>query len=728
MLKKLELTGFKSFANKTTLDFSPGITAVVGPNGSGKSNIIDAIRWLLGERDAKHLRGEKVGDLIFAGTPKKPRVGLAQASIYLDNSSQIFPVEYLEVVVTREVDRGGNSRYFLNQAEVRLRDLVDFFARARLGVRGLVVIGQGESDMFLRANPLERREMIEEILGLREFQLKKSEAERKLKNTSINLEKAETLIREISPHLKALKRQTSRWERRSEVEEDLKNLESIFYGSRFSEIQAELVSLKPEGKKIADQIAGEFKLLEELQKNVDKTEGTGSGHHRELKELQETRTGHDSQKSKLEKEIGRLEAQIEFLRERDFESQDEIDIGLAVPFLKRLKNQLDELLSADFETVRREVIKLTEEIKSIFRVKKRTGMTLAEAEGYHKKYVAELAIVSSSLDTLKNKEREVSGLIESKSGEFKEAIFRYQAKKDAIKELENYQNKLLFEEERARLKIQDLEEQVQTARVNWSQITSLPIAIPVDFSRIGYEKNIMRLRGELASMGEVDEALIKEANDTAERYSFLTTQAEDLKKASVDLVNLKNELESKISSEFETALKKINLEFTKYFGLMFGGGKATLGLSVPNTKNKEQKEKNLKEDGVEIMSGSISDVKDEEQEPEQPGINIEISIPRKRITGLEMLSGGERTLVSIAVLFALAAVSPPPFLVLDEMDAALDERNARRFAEMLRELAKKTQFVLVSHNRATMESAHILYGITMGEDGTSKVLSLKLDA
>ena len=105
MLKKLELTGFKSFANKTTLDFSSGITAVVGPNGSGKSNIIDALRWLLGERDAKHLRGEKVGDLIFAGTPKRPRVGLAQASIYLDNSSQIFPVEYSEVVVSREVDR-----------------------------------------------------------------------------------------------------------------------------------------------------------------------------------------------------------------------------------------------------------------------------------------------------------------------------------------------------------------------------------------------------------------------------------------------------------------------------------------------------------------------------------------------------------------------------------------------------------------------------------------------
>src|SRR3989338_5620164 len=123
MLKKLELIGFKSFANKTTLDFSDGITAVVGPNGSGKSNIIDALRWLLGERDAKHLRGGKVQDLIFAGTPKKPRVGLAQASIFLDNSTAFFPVDFSEVAGLREGGRGGGAKHYLNKAEVRLRDI-----------------------------------------------------------------------------------------------------------------------------------------------------------------------------------------------------------------------------------------------------------------------------------------------------------------------------------------------------------------------------------------------------------------------------------------------------------------------------------------------------------------------------------------------------------------------------------------------------------------------------
>jgi len=213
LLKKLELNGFKSFAQKTTFDFPDGITAIVGPNGSGKSNVIDAIRWLLGEREAKNLRGGRSEDLIFAGTAKRPRTGMASASLYFDNSSGFFPVDFSEVVVARQANRDGTNQYFINKSEVRLKDLIDFFAQARLGSRGLVVVTQGNSDMFIQAGPTERREMVEEMLGLREFQLKKAEAERRLKNTQINLDKVGALIEEILPHLRSLKRQTSRPDR-----------------------------------------------------------------------------------------------------------------------------------------------------------------------------------------------------------------------------------------------------------------------------------------------------------------------------------------------------------------------------------------------------------------------------------------------------------------------------------------------------------------------------------
>jgi len=146
-LKRLELNGFKSFAGKTVLEFPAGIVAIVGPNGSGKSNIVDALRWLLGERDAKNLRGAKVEDLIFAGTQKRARVGMATASLHFENRNKFFPVDFEEVAITRQISRGGESKYFLNKSEVLLRDLVDFFAKARMGSRGLIIIGQGDSDL-----------------------------------------------------------------------------------------------------------------------------------------------------------------------------------------------------------------------------------------------------------------------------------------------------------------------------------------------------------------------------------------------------------------------------------------------------------------------------------------------------------------------------------------------------------------------------------------------------
>src|SRR5271154_1552924 len=264
-LKRLELNGFKSFAGKTVLEFPAGIVAVVGPNGSGKSNIVDAVRWLLGERDAKNLRGGKGEDLIFAGTQKRARVGMATASLHFENKNKFFPVDFEEVVVSREIRRDGQSKYFLNKSEILLRDLIDFFAKARLGSRGMIIIGQGESDLFIRSTPSERREMIEEILGLREYQLKKADAERRLKNSRINLDKTKALVEEIVPHLRSLKRQTSRWERRGALEEELKGLENQFFG-------AHLGALHKQHAAVEEKIADHKKELDILQKEKREAE------------------------------------------------------------------------------------------------------------------------------------------------------------------------------------------------------------------------------------------------------------------------------------------------------------------------------------------------------------------------------------------------------------------------------------------------------------------------
>jgi chromosome segregation protein len=214
---------------------------------------------------------------------------------------------------------------------------------------------------------------------------------------------------------------------------------------------------------------------------------------------------------------------------------------------------------------------------------------------------------------------------------------------------------------------------------------------------------------------------MKEAKDTESRYGFLAKESEDLEAAVRDLTKLMQELSEKIKTEFEGSLEKINKEFEKFFTVMFGGGSAKLKILKPKS------DKPRIDEGEDVPAETEEAAGEDIAPEDNNGIEIDVKLPRKKITSLDVLSGGERSLVGIAAVFAMISVSPPPFLVLDEVDAPLDERNARRFSEMLREFSKHTQFIVVTHNRATMESADVLYGVTLDEDGTSKIVSMKFE-
>ena len=302
---------------------------------------------------------------------------------------------------------------------------------------------------------------------------------------------------------------------------------------------------------------------------------------------------------------------------------------------------------------------------------------------------------------------------------FKAAVEGVQSAKNALDAWERGSREQVLDRDRIALRREEIVRQIEQAGRRHGEFEDSELMLGrVEQEEI--ERRMFRLRGDLASMGEVDQALVKEARDTEARYAFLTKESADLEKAVADLGQLMAELSQKIASEFEHSLKKINEEFEKFFGLMFGGGVAKLKIESPRLKVKAEAE-----EGSPVAEGS--DDEDDIDDRSSLGIEIDIRLPRKKISSLDMLSGGERSLVGIAALFALVSVSPPPFLVLDEIDAPLDERNARRFAEMLKEFSKHTQFIVVTHNRATMESADILYGVTLNEDGTSKILSLKLE-
>jgi chromosome segregation ATPase len=769
LLKRLELNGFKSFAGRTVLEFPAGIIAIVGPNGSGKTNIVEGIRWLLGERDSKNLRGGKVEDLIFAGTPKRARVGVASASLYFENKNKFFPVDFEEVVVTRQISRGGDSKYYLNKSEVLLRDLIDFFAKARLGSRGMVIIGQGNSDLFVRSTPTERREMIEEVLGLREYQIKKADAERRLKNTRINLDKTKALIEEILPHLRSLKRQTSRWERRGALEEELQTLEGQFFGSQLHEIAVKMAVAE-------ESIAANKKQFDALEKELHdaedrqiKVESSQPEEKRELAKIKESVRALLERRSALQKDLGRLEVQIEIARAQPAtvgatggvsqknggSTNDDDELDKLTDLIKKLKTELELALNEDPRELQAVVETIIEEmqfaIEDAGRREKRAakaserGAIPESIKKEFEKLTSDLRALEKELGDLRTQEKSLEESQEGFYNVFKEAVAAVQAAKNKIGEWENASRARVLEKERLDLRRNEVLRQIEQAGrraedflTTAAKTSGAPAAAKKieSFSAAelqDMEKRLFRLRGELASIGEVDQALMKEAQDTETRYAFLSKESEDLEKAVTDLTALMHELSEKIKTEFDKSLHKINDAFNEFFRTMFGDGAAKLKVQKPKeaggASDSDEDESGAGADGV------ITDAKDDGANeiggpllPQKPGgVEIELKLARKRITSLDALSGGERSLVGIAALFAMVSVSPPPFLVLDEIDAPLDERNARRFSEMLKNFSKHTQFLVVTHNRATMEAADILYGVTLAEDGSSKVVSLKLE-
>ena len=221
-LQKLEISGFKSFAQRALLEFpgptqgqDAGITAVVGPNGSGKSNIADALRWVLGEQSIKVLRGKKTEDVIFSGSQKKARLGMAEVSIYLNNEDGAIDIDYPEVVITRRVHRDGMSEYLVNKNPVRLQDILMLTAKANFGQKSYAVIGQGMVDAILNSTPAERKEFFDEAVGVKQYQIKRDQSINKLESTWKNLKQAQAVLEEIEPRLRSLSRQVRRLERRA---------------------------------------------------------------------------------------------------------------------------------------------------------------------------------------------------------------------------------------------------------------------------------------------------------------------------------------------------------------------------------------------------------------------------------------------------------------------------------------------------------------------------------
>jgi chromosome segregation protein len=769
-LKRIEITGFKSFATKTVLDFLPsceiskngkncGITAIVGPNGSGKSNVADAIKWAMGEQSLKSLRGKKSEDVIFAGSGKKAQLGSAKVSLFFDNSDKKIPLEFEEAVISRKIYRSGEGEYSVNGSRVRLIDIHDLLAKAGVGQRSYCIINQGMADAILNATPVERRIILEEAAGVKSFQLKKERSLRKLEATRTNLARAADLAREIEPHLRVLKRQADKARKGAEVVQELKEKQKILFSWLWRDVFEKKENISREKEEISWEEMKIQRKIDDLEVKVNREAKTNVDFESRRNILEKEREEKFVHLNEARKNLAMMEAKIEIEKEKAKNFARISEIPVDFPYFKdefkKIKSEYEQLemklTGVDdlkgLEAVKGEFARLKKEIDRIFR--ELNEGKKEKVEENERRNVVNLKIVGEL-------ERERANFA-GKQEEINREIEENRKKMDALFEEDRIARRRFFELEAEMRGMQEslagIREKLNEVKVRMARIEvreeDLKMRIKneignenpddllgekleseeVDIEKL--EREIGRLKSLAEQIGAIDPMIMEEYDETQKRYDFLTGQTENLENAIASLADIVKEMDEKIKISFEETFKKVNGEFSKYFRIIFGGGSAEMvKMKIEarrNMKDVSEEKTEESENTDEVNMEAIAEEESKKEKSKEVGIEIKASPPGKRISSLAMLSGGERSLTSLALLFAIISNSPPPFAVLDEVEAALDEANSKRFGRILQELANQTQFVLITHNRETMRQASFLYGVTMSSDGVSKVLSVKLD-
>ncbi len=767
-LKKVEILGFKSFANKTVLEFfSPEqkqdkvavkenqITAIVGPNGSGKSNVSDAIKWAIGEQSMKTLRGKKSEDVIFAGSPNKTRMSSAQVSLHFDNSDKRIPLEFSEVVITRKFFRSGESEYLINGSRARLLDVSELLAKAGIGKDSYCVINQGMSDAVLHATPAERKTILEDAAGVKQFQIRKHRALKKLENARENMERIIGLTQEIEPHLKLLKRQAEKAEQGKQLIQLLREKQEKFFAYLWHLFEQEKKSFTGEREKIEQELEKLQAKLDEANQNLNK-EAREIEDEKQREELERKKSQLIQKVNEIERELivldGRLVVEKERLANQKSYKIIPVDLRYVQEKLSKIRQDQKSLIEriqkveqlSQLQDIREFAQAINQEI---FDLHNQSGQGKVKVAMDNSAQVQKIQDQISEYEKRKNEFRQIfeqnQKLIKEVEAEIEQEIARNRKAREHFfqleKEVRDRQNQLSqtkdkFNDIKIRLARIEVREEDLVGEIDQQlhcQVQSLQYD-GKEIDRDKSEKEISSLKLRLEQIGGIDPLVMEEYQETKGRFEFLTGELADLEEAIKSLQSVVKEMDQKIEVQFSDAFEEINREFKKYFQIIFGGGRADLvKIKIKkNTKKEGAQSENENQDGsTETMAESSDeeDLEENSQKENELGIEIMACPPGKKITNLAMLSGGERALTSLALLFAIIAHNPPPFAILDEVEAALDEANSRRFSKILGELSQKTQFIAITHNRETMRQASLLYGVTMGEDGVSKLLSVHLD-
>jgi chromosome segregation ATPase len=765
-LRSITMKGFKSFPERVSLEFSPGVSVIVGPNGSGKSNITDAVLWALGEQSPGAIRGASMQDVISAGGKNTSQRREAQVEVVIDNSDGRAATEFSEIAVERRLDRSGDGGYRLNGARARLADVIEVLSDTNLGREMHSVISQGRVETIIHSKPRERRLLIEEAAGLGKHRKRRRRAELKLKGTRDNLDRALDVEREARARLRPLKRQAQAAEIGARIEREEMELkarivsEELRFGAdRAAAAAKAAATARATRSKLEEQLAAVSKrrsvaeerfaerdrartqawgLLTKLRSESERVAVRAAGLSRSETEVEERlerlrvelgpltfdvgESGAPAQRAlKLEEELGEVGAGLKTALD-----------GLATARSDDAAESARENALGDVRAGSERAIRHARRAESLLGERHREKMRarMAGGEELLDDVRAALAAVEAAATAIRARVERTESTVVGNEGDGDEIADELRACSKLEFEVQAQMRAVGEELTKAEVEAAHLgDRRAEAEREMKAIVEKLGEAVPPaeaamsDEERADIDRRLERLDRRRAQIGPVNPLAEREYEEASDHVEQLQAQREDTERAMRELESLIREIDDEIERAFEETFEATATNFEEMVEHLFPGGRGRLRrVSLRPVRDDERPagEQETPSDDAE------PEPEEEEEERDELGVEIEVNPAGKSTRKLSLMSGGEKSLVALAFVFAVFLARPCPFYILDEVEAALDDANIDRFLQLIRRFSDRAQFVIVTHQKRTMDAADVLYGVTMGGDGVTKVVSRKL--
>jgi chromosome segregation ATPase len=759
-LKSITMRGFKSFPERARLDFSPGVSVIVGPNGSGKSNIADGVLWALGEQSPGAIRGSSMQDVISAGGKGIGQRRSAEVEVTIDNSEGRAATEFSEISVRRRLDRSGEGEYRLNGARCRLVDVVEVLSDANLGREMHSVISQGRVESIVHSKPRERRLLVEEAAGLGKHRKRRRRAELKLKTARDNLDRALDLEREARSRLRPLKRQAHAAELGLRIEREELGLrgqlvaEELRLGSDLA-AAAEKAAAKARGARASleerlAEVSERRRAAEERFAARDRERTHAWGLLTKLRGEQErvavrfaTLSGREAELEAgleaLRAELGPLTLDLGAVggapaeRTRKLEEElTEIDAGLSAAADGLARARSAQAPEAEREAALGAVVSGAERAQRHARRaegllgerhREASRRRLAAREELLDDVRVAAAAVEAAGAAIRSRVASAEGKVVGGEGDGDEIAEEMRACSQREYELQAEIKAVSDELTKAEVEAAHLgdrraeaERELASIGERIGEASLAPAAHPLtEGERAEIDRRLERLERRRGQIGPVNPLAEREYEEAREQVESLQLQREDTERGMRELETLIRDIDREIERAFEQTFEATAENFEEMVGHLFPGGRGRLRrVSLRPVRAGE-------EAAAEDVEGEEA-----EEEREELGVEIEVTPAGKSTRKLSLLSGGEKSLVALAFVFAVFLARPCPFYILDEVEAALDDANIDRFLQLIRRFSDRAQFIVVTHQKRTMDAADVLYGASMGDDGVTRVVSRRL--